>query len=75
MISVGTNNIKTNSSDPETMVKLIYNYVKSVTRKYPLIHVFLPGVLPVHCAYQGRAQGGDAGGRRPLFKMLTYNFC
>ena len=55
MISVGTNNIKTNSSDPETMVKLIYNYVKSVTRKYPSIHVLLPGVLPVHCAYEDQA--------------------
>ena len=37
------------------MVKLIYNYVKSVTRKYPSIHVLLPGVLPVHCAYEDQA--------------------
>ena len=39
------------------MVKLIYNYVKSVTRKYPSIHVFLPGVLLVHCAYEDQALG------------------
>ena len=31
------------------------NYVKSVTRKYPSIHVLLPGVLPVHCAYEDQA--------------------
>lgn len=48
ILSVGTNNIKLPSTDPEQLVKRTYSYVQSVTRANPAVHIFLPGVLPVH---------------------------
>ena len=55
VISVGTNNLKTPDSDPESLVKQTYNYVKSVTRENPGTHVFHPGVLPVHAVHAEEA--------------------
>ena len=51
VLSVGTNNIKAGSCDPESLVRRMYLYTRSIINTYPGIHVFLPGILPVHCAF------------------------
>ena len=55
VLSVGTKNIKIESSDPDALVKKMYLYVKSITRKYPSIHVLLPGILPVQSSFIDQA--------------------
>ena len=47
VIAVGTNNLKNPGCDPTSLVKQLYDYIKTVTSLYTSLHVFLPGVLPV----------------------------
>ena len=55
VLSVGTNNLKLDLSDPEPLALQMYNYVKSIARAHPGAHVFLPGVLPVNSAINDQA--------------------
>ena len=55
VVSVGTNNIKDELSEAETLVKQVYHYVKDLTQKHPGLHVFLPGILPVNRSHPDQA--------------------
>ena len=55
VLAVGTNNLKIFSCDPEELVKNTYSYVKAVTHNNPALHVLVPGVLPVHGAFEDTA--------------------
>ena len=46
VIAVGTNDLKRDSSNPVSLAKSTYSYVKSFMTSHPATHVFLPGVLP-----------------------------
>ena len=58
IISVGTNNLKLPSTDPEEIVKHTYAYVQSLTKAHPAAHIFLPGVLPVNRGFPDEAMNG-----------------
>ena len=55
IISVGTNNLKLASTDPEKIVKHTYAYVQSLTKAQPAAHIFLPGFLPVNRGFPDEA--------------------
>ena len=55
VLSVGTNNIKSETCEAETLVKDMHNYVKKVTSRHPGLHVLLPGILPIHSSYTDQA--------------------
>ena len=50
-ISVGTNNFKLPSSEPEAIANGIYTYVQSLSTAHSASYIFLPGVLPVHSSF------------------------
>lgn len=55
VLSVGVNNLKVNTCDPGDLVIRMNTYVKSLINNHPGLHVFLPGVLPVHSAFSDQA--------------------
>ena len=55
VLSVGTNNLKLATTEPDDLIKTTYTYVKEVTRVNPGAHVLLPAVLPVHSGFTDEA--------------------
>ena len=71
IISVGTNNFKLPSSEPEAIANHLYTYVKSLSRAHPAAHIFLPGVLPVHNGFTDLATNSKI----QLYNHFLRNMC
>ena len=46
IVAVGTNNLKEENCNPETLVRKTFDHVKNLSKSNPSAHIFLPGVLP-----------------------------
>ena len=47
VLAVGTNNLKSQSSDPSTLATKLHEYLVALNRNFPATHVHLTGVLPI----------------------------
>lgn len=47
VLAVGTNELKSEGSDPRALVTHLHDYIVKLTRRFPATHVHVPGVLPI----------------------------
>lgn len=47
VLAVGTNELKSEASNPTALVSHMHDYIVELTRKYPATHIHVPGVLPI----------------------------
>ena len=73
IISVGTNDLKHPSSEPDAIANQIYTYVQFLSGAHPAAHIFLLGVLPVHSGFTDLAANSKIHLYDHFFKDMCKN--